>query len=138
MSVAPFPQCIFVTSSSQVCRLLQASDGCLSREDKLIYVQLMCIEYMQSGQNSGQLPCGQPLTLQILKDMDFREVAEEATARANLRECLQAVERARIVAAEFESWNEELLTHALQGDVENAGHRGRIVACLLQMKADAV
>ena len=137
MSVAPFPQCIFVTSSSQVCGLLSASDGCLSREDKLIYVQLMCIEYLQSGQNSGQRLCGQPLTLQILKDMDFREVAEEATNRANLRECLQAVERAKIVAKEFESWNEELLTHALQGDVENAGHRGRIVACLLRMKADA-
>ena len=70
--------------------------------------------------------------------MSFREVAEEATTRANLRECLQAVERARIVAKEFESWNEELLTHALQGDVENAEQRGRIVACLLQMRADAV
>ena len=73
-----------------------------------------------------------------LQDMDFREVAEEATTRATLPECLEAVERARIDAEEFESWNEQFLTRALQVDVENAGHRGRIVACLLRMKAEAV
>ena len=76
--------------------------------------------------------------LQRLQDMDFREVAEEATTRATLPECLEAVERAKIDAEEFESWNEQLLTRALQVDVENAGHRGRIVACLLRMKAEAV
>lgn len=95
----------------------------------------MCIQYMQSGQYSDQRLCGQP---QILKDMDFREVAEEATNRANLPEFLQAVESARIGAEEFESWNAPLLTRVLQGAVENTEHRGRIVACLLQMKADAV
>jgi hypothetical protein len=103
-----------------------------------MYIQLMCIKYMQSGHNSDPRLCGQPLTLQILKDMNFREVAEEATCRANLPECLQAVESARIDAEKFESWNAPLLTRVMQGDVENTEHRGRIIACLLQMKADAV
>ena len=85
-----------------------------------------------------QLVAPNPNPPKRLQDMDFREVAEEATTRATLPECLEAVERAKIDAEEFESWNEQLLTRALQVDVENAGHRGRIVACLLQMKADAV
>ena len=70
--------------------------------------------------------------------MDFREVAEEATTRANLRECLEAVERARIDAVEFESWDLDDLTGMLEEDVENAEQRGRIVACLLEMIAEAV
>ena len=70
--------------------------------------------------------------------MSFREVAEEATARANLPECLEAVERARIAAAEFESWDLDDLTVMLEEDVENAEQRRRIAACLLQMKAEAV
>ena len=70
--------------------------------------------------------------------MSFREVAEEATTRANFPDCLEAVERARIDAAEFESWDLDDLTVMLEGDVENAEQRGRIVACLLQMRAEAV
>jgi hypothetical protein len=69
------------------------------------------------------------------RDMDFWEVAQEATTSANLPDCLEAVARARIYAAQFELWNEQLLTRALQVDVENAEHRERIVACLLEMKA---
>ena len=86
-----------------------------------------------SGGGGGGGGCGKNV-----ETMNSREIAQEATQRARLPQHLEAVTKAMFQGSEIGTWDESLLSAELEDLVQDEGHRQQVVACLLDMKRDAV